>query len=437
MKIALMLNGRNTEWEAPPGAAPAARRAGRMPRLVSVKRGCETGDCGACTVLLDGQPVNSCVVRRRACARPPGDDTRRTGRRPADAAPAGGAGRARRHPVRLLHAGHADQPVPPAAREPRRGRAAGRPRHPRGAQRQPLPVHRATSSRWRPRRLSRRRCRPFPPAARRPHEPRRIAGTGTGLAGGALVVGAPASGEQVGRNVAKIDAFKLARGEPVFTDDIHPAGMLWAKVLPLAARARAHREASTPRAPCALPGVVDVAWHAQVKAIPHTRAGQSHPEPSPWDTVILPEKARFIGDRVAVVVAETLAPRRQALGLIDVQYEVLPALTDMDEALRAHRRADPRGARPARHRRGRPQQRGGAHRQAGGRRRRRAEDLRPRRRAHLLAAAGAGQPHRAARGHLLAGRGRAPGRAHQHAGAVPPAAHPGAHPGDEGSATSA
>jgi putative selenate reductase molybdopterin-binding subunit len=172
-------------------------------------------------------------------------------------------------------------------------------------------------------------------------------GTGTGLAGGALVVGAPASGEQVGRNVAKIDAFKLARGEPVFTDDIHPAGMLWAKVLP-SPHAHARIVKVDASRALALDGVVDVAWHAQVKAIPHTRAGQSHPEPSPWDTVIMPEKARFIGDRVAVVVAETLEAAEQALGLIDVQYEVLPALTDMDEALArtdvlVHEVPDPRG----------------------------------------------------------------------------------------------
>lgn len=152
---------------------------------------------------------------------------------------------------------------------------------------------------------------------------------------------------EVGRNVTKIDAFKLARGEPVFTDDIHPNGMLWAKVLgsPHAHARIINVDAS--RA-LALPGVVDVAWHAEVKAIPHTRAGQSHPEPSPWDTVIMPEKARFIGDRVAVVVAESLDLAEQALGLIEVEYEVLPALTDMDEALRRtdvliHEVPDPRG----------------------------------------------------------------------------------------------
>ena len=60
MKIQMELNGRMTTLEAAPGATllSVLRDAGQF----SVKRGCETGDCGSCTVLLDGQPVNSCVV---------------------------------------------------------------------------------------------------------------------------------------------------------------------------------------------------------------------------------------------------------------------------------------------------------------------------------------------------------------------------------------
>ena len=60
MRIPLELNGRPVEWEAPPGSTllTVLRDEG----LTAAKRGCETGDCGACTVLLDGEPVNSCVV---------------------------------------------------------------------------------------------------------------------------------------------------------------------------------------------------------------------------------------------------------------------------------------------------------------------------------------------------------------------------------------
>ncbi len=60
MKIDLILNGKEESWDIAPGTTllAALRQAGRL----SVKRGCESGDCGSCTVLLEDQPVNSCVV---------------------------------------------------------------------------------------------------------------------------------------------------------------------------------------------------------------------------------------------------------------------------------------------------------------------------------------------------------------------------------------
>ncbi len=54
------LNGRPVAWEIEPGAS--LMLVLREMSLFSVKLGCETGDCGSCTVLLNGEPVNSCVV---------------------------------------------------------------------------------------------------------------------------------------------------------------------------------------------------------------------------------------------------------------------------------------------------------------------------------------------------------------------------------------
>ncbi len=151
----------------------------------------------------------------------------------------------------------------------------------------------------------------------------------------------------VGVSEPKHDGRPLARGEPVFTDDFTLPGMLYAKVL-----ASPHPHARIVRVDksraLAHPDVVAVLCHADVKPIPHTRAGQSWPEPSPYDTVILPSKARFVGDRVAVVAARTLRAAEEALELIDVQYEVLPALLDPEQALARpdvliHEEPDPRG----------------------------------------------------------------------------------------------
>ncbi len=60
MKISFHLNNLAVEWDVAPGQTllEMLREIGQF----SVKRGCETGDCGSCTVLLNGQPVNSCVV---------------------------------------------------------------------------------------------------------------------------------------------------------------------------------------------------------------------------------------------------------------------------------------------------------------------------------------------------------------------------------------
>ncbi|MBD3305331.1 molybdopterin-dependent oxidoreductase, partial [candidate division KSB3 bacterium] len=74
--------------------------------------------------------------------------------------------------------------------------------------------------------------------------------------------------------------------------------------------------------------------HEDLPKIRHTKAGQSYREPSPYDHVILDRKVRFIGDRVALVAAETERIAEEALRLIDVQYELLPAVFSAADALK-------------------------------------------------------------------------------------------------------
>jgi putative selenate reductase molybdopterin-binding subunit len=83
-----------------------------------------------------------------------------------------------------------------------------------------------------------------------------------------------------------------------------------------------------------LPGVVIVLTHKNVPRVAHTTAGQGYPEPSPYDAFMFDTKVRFVGDRVACVAAESAEIAEQALKLINVKYEVLPAVFDVREAVK-------------------------------------------------------------------------------------------------------
>src|SRR5712692_5643952 len=130
----------------------------------------------------------------------------------------------------------------------------------------------------------------------------------------------------VGRRLRKVDGLKKATGEAVYTDDIQLPRMLHCKILrsPHAharikkidfTRCRAH------------PGVVEV---LEGKEMP-TRYGVI-----PWtrdEQALAADKARFIGDEIAAVAAVDELAAEEALELIDVEWEVLPALVDLEQSL--------------------------------------------------------------------------------------------------------
>jgi putative selenate reductase molybdopterin-binding subunit len=139
--------------------------------------------------------------------------------------------------------------------------------------------------------------------------------------------------QAVGKPVPKVDAVKLAQGKPAFTDDFEMRGMLTAKILHSPhAHARIKRiDASRARE---LPGVAAVLTWEDVPRVVYSTAGQSDPIPGPLDTFSLDNKVRFVGDRVAFVAAKTEAIAEEALNLIEVEYELLPALLDPEAAQR-------------------------------------------------------------------------------------------------------
>jgi putative selenate reductase molybdopterin-binding subunit len=136
----------------------------------------------------------------------------------------------------------------------------------------------------------------------------------------------------VGKNVRKVEGVKLVTGRPAFTDDIQLPGMLFGKILP-SPHAHARIKRIDTRKAKALAGVRAVLTYKDVPRVPHTTAGQAWPEPSPYDTYLLDSKVRFVGDRVAAVAAESRAIAERALELIEVDYQVLPAILDMEQAM--------------------------------------------------------------------------------------------------------
>ncbi len=136
----------------------------------------------------------------------------------------------------------------------------------------------------------------------------------------------------VGKPEAKVDAVKLAKGNPAFVDDIEMRGMLYAKLL-TSPHAHANILDIDDSEALALPGVHAVIHYKNIERIKYASGGQSYPNPPPLDQVSFDNKVRYVGDRVAAVAADTPEIAAQAIKLIKVDYEVLTAVFDENEAI--------------------------------------------------------------------------------------------------------
>ncbi len=135
----------------------------------------------------------------------------------------------------------------------------------------------------------------------------------------------------IGSDTRRVDARGLLRGEPVFAGDLPADDALILKILPSPHAHARIRDIDTSAA-LALPGVVEVLTWRDLPRRAYTSAGQGFPEPSPYDCYMLDEKLRHVGDKVALVAAETAEAAAAALAAIRVDYEVLPHFIDEREA---------------------------------------------------------------------------------------------------------
>ena len=339
MEINLDINNQPHKVTSPPGETllKLLRRLG----YYGVKHGCESGDCGACTVLMDGKPVNSCLVLVAQAEGHKIETIESLGEHPdqgwrenqglhpiQQAFIANGAIQCGYcTPAQILAAKHLlDRNLNPTEAEIRQVlsgvlcRCTGYIK-PIQAVMQGASILRndrtesnlddslSISDNIKPSKGNSDQS--FPLVISNPNGP---------------------IFQRVGKPDIKVDAIKLAQGKPAFTADVDIRGMLVAKVLhsPHAHARIKNIDATKARG---LPGVAAVLTWKDIPRVVYSTAGQSDPIPGPLDTFSLDNKVRFVGDRVAFVAAETEEIATEALGLIDVEYELLPLLLDPVQAM--------------------------------------------------------------------------------------------------------
>ena len=135
----------------------------------------------------------------------------------------------------------------------------------------------------------------------------------------------------VSKPVRKKDAMALVMGKPVYTDDLAPKDCLIVKVL-RSPHANAWVEEIKTGTALSVKGIEAVYTYKDVPQKRFTLAGQTYPELSPYDRLILDRHLRFVGDAVAIVAGETEDAVDKAMKRIKVTYRVETPILDIHKA---------------------------------------------------------------------------------------------------------
>lgn len=135
----------------------------------------------------------------------------------------------------------------------------------------------------------------------------------------------------INQPVRKKDSMQLLLGKPVYVEDIAPKDALAVKLL-RSPHANAIVEEINVSIAKKVPGVVDIYTWEDVPKQRFAIAGQTYPEPSPYDRLILDRHVRFVGDVVAIIAAENEKAAFKAMKLIKVKYKILEPVLDFHQA---------------------------------------------------------------------------------------------------------
>lgn len=136
----------------------------------------------------------------------------------------------------------------------------------------------------------------------------------------------------IGQALPKTDALAICTGKPVYTEDLAPTNVLVVKML-RSPHAFARIKSIDIAKAMNVKGVECILTYKDVPKVRFTLAGQTYPEPSPYDRLILDPIVRYVGDEVAIIAAVSEQAAAAAMKLIKVNYEVFEPVLDFEQAI--------------------------------------------------------------------------------------------------------
>lgn len=136
----------------------------------------------------------------------------------------------------------------------------------------------------------------------------------------------------VGKGIEKVDGMAISMGKPAYTEDLAMKDALAIKIFRSPHAFAKIKNIDTSRA-MKLEGVECILTYKDVPNIRFTLAGQSYPEPSPYDRLTLDQVVRYVGDEVAIIAAVDEKTAVKAMSLIKIEYEVFEPVLDFEKAI--------------------------------------------------------------------------------------------------------